>query len=245
MGSMIFVKVVGFSESERHALNTVFRLAQEQEPCYTLWLPDAPLPPHVALVDLDSHEADIALASPGHSPNLKMICVGERTHASAWRSFARPVRWNQVIDALNALFQVVDYDLSAPDDGGETLAYSPPGMKVALVMDESRDLQMYLRARLSLAGVVEVHDASTAAQGLDLVRKRYFDVVLCSADLPDIEPWKLIEQLVALEPAIGSVVMMGRSIDWQARERAEQLGCLGSLKKPFDPLEVYELLLKV
>jgi hypothetical protein len=34
MGRRVFVKVVGFSDAERHALNTLFRLSEERDTHY-------------------------------------------------------------------------------------------------------------------------------------------------------------------------------------------------------------------
>ena len=51
MGTTVFVKVVGFREVERHALNTLFRLSDDRPTTYAVWTPDAPVMPHVALID--------------------------------------------------------------------------------------------------------------------------------------------------------------------------------------------------
>ena len=60
----IHVQVVGFSDVERHALNTVFRLSEERELSYAPWVPltapgvQAPTRlAEVALVDGDAAEA--------------------------------------------------------------------------------------------------------------------------------------------------------------------------------------------
>ena len=53
MAEPVFVKVVGFSDVERHALNTLFRLSAGQAVHYMLWAEDAPAPAVLALVDGD------------------------------------------------------------------------------------------------------------------------------------------------------------------------------------------------
>ena len=82
MGKTVFVKVVGFRDVERHALNTLFRLSMERSTCYSLWTPEAPVMPHIALIDAESYEGGILLGSPKLNPNLKLICVGGMTGAS-------------------------------------------------------------------------------------------------------------------------------------------------------------------
>ena len=66
----------------------------------------------------------------------------------------------------------------------------PPGVKVSLLVDASRDQRMYLRARLALAGLYEVEDADTGALALDMARRRHYDLVIVRLDMPDMDGWK-------------------------------------------------------
>ena len=52
MAQRVFVKVTGFTDVERHALNTVFRLSEQRGIIYSLWDSSAPEPPKLALVEL-------------------------------------------------------------------------------------------------------------------------------------------------------------------------------------------------
>lgn len=245
MLSTVFVKVVGFRDVERHALNTLFRLSLDRYAPYSLWTPDSPVPPHMALIDVDSYEGGLEIASPGFNNNLKMICVGERAPPGAWRVFKRPLDWPTVVNAMDQLFTGsagTDIDLDTGESGAATL---PPGVKASLVVDALRDQRLYLRARLSLAGLVEVDEATTGAQAVELAKRRHYDLVIVNLDAPDLDGWKLIDQLVALEPAIGSVVMSTRNTSWHVQERAEQAGCRSVLEIPYDPGQISQLLQKV
>ena len=245
MPSTVFVKVVGFRDVERHALNTVFRLSLGRLSSYFLWTPEAPSPPHLALVDVDSYEGGIELASPGFNHNLKLICVGERAPATAWRLFSRPLNWPAVVSAMDQLFTGSAGTDIDTDTGLGGAAILPPGVKVSLLMDASRDQRLYLRARLSLAGMVEVDEAQTPEEALDLAKRRRYDLVIVNLDPPSASGWKLIDQLVALEPAIGSVVMSTRQTSWHVQEQADQAGCRGVLEIPFDPNQFLKLLRKI
>ncbi len=245
MTATVFVKVVGFVDVERHALNTVFRLAAGRTPCYALWTPDAPVPPHLVLLDIDSYEGSLEVATPGFNKNLKMICVGENPPQSAWRTFPRPLNWSAVLYAMDQLFagsEATDFDL---DTGEGAPAVVPPGVRASLLVDSSRDHRMYLRARLSLAGFIELNEAQDAGQALALARQRHYDLVIVNLDDPELDGWKLTHQLVDLEPTIGSVVLSTRNTSWHLQERAEQAGCRGVIEIPFDPVQILELLRKV
>ncbi|MES1977364.1 MAG: response regulator [Pseudomonadota bacterium] len=120
----IFVKVFGFSDVERHALNTVFRLSESRPVVYAHWNEDAPEKAQVALVDGDSWEATIELANPGNH-KLAVIWVGERPASNAALAFERPLQWVAILEGLDGLYAPVaapradlttalDFDVSAP-----------------------------------------------------------------------------------------------------------------------------------
>ena len=90
MTSPVMVKVMGFSDKERHSLNTLFRLSSRQIPSYQLWTLESVSQPHVALIDVDSYEATLELESPNFNPNLKVIAIGKapRVCGKALRSSA-------------------------------------------------------------------------------------------------------------------------------------------------------------
>ena len=108
----ILVSVVGFSDVERHALNTVFRLSQERELSYAPWVPmaapGAVIPAgvaQVALVDGESLEAVLSHAKE-MPPGQRLIWVGSDAPAHAWRGLSRPIQWSVVLDDLDAVYQM-------------------------------------------------------------------------------------------------------------------------------------------
>jgi CheY-like chemotaxis protein len=249
MPNSVFVKVVGFRDAERHALNTVFRLSQERDSRYELWAPAAGLSPHLLLIDTDSYEGGLELESPGFNRNLKFICAGEKSPEGAWRSFRRPLNWSAVVHAMDQLFSgagSAGIDIDIDIDSGEAVkGVSPLGRRRTLLVDVSRDRRMYLRARLALSGLLEVEEATDAATALQMTQQRHFDLVIVNLDTPEIKGWQLVDQMVALEPAIGSIVLCSRNTSWQTHERADQAGCRGVLELPFDPTQIIEMLRKV
>ncbi len=239
MGSTVFVKVVGFRDTERHALNTLFRVSAEQSTCYALWTPESPVMPHVALIDADSYEAGMALASPGLNPHLKLICVGEDAPERAWRVFPRPINWSAVLHAMDQLFAKSGVDISIdPDDDATTVI--PPGVRQTLLVEPVRDDRLYLRARLALAGLIDVDEVDSSADALSRLRERHCDIVVVNVDQID-DPWGLVERLVSFKPPIESVLVTTVNRSWAMHERAEQAGCRALLDKPFDPSLVYRV----
>jgi CheY-like chemotaxis protein len=245
MLNTVYVKVVGFRDAERHALNTVFRLSQERSTSYQLWTPEAPLPPHLALLDTESYEGGMELQSPGFNKNLKLIAVGEHAPEGAWRAFTRPLNWSAVVHAMDQLFSGAsgsDIDL---ETGESAQGIAPPGVRQTLVVDPSKDHRLYLRARLALAGMLEISETGDALQAYELARQRHYNLVIVNLDAAEIDGWRLVERLVGLEPAIGSIVLSSRNASWHVQQRAEQAGCVGVLEVPFDPMQIMDLLRKV
>jgi CheY-like chemotaxis protein len=103
MPQTVFVKVAGFDDVERHALNTMFRLSADREISYALWIHDAPQSPQLAIVDGDSYEALLDIGAHD-GPTLKTIWVGADAPQDAWRTFDRPIAWHDVVAAMDELF---------------------------------------------------------------------------------------------------------------------------------------------
>ena len=104
------------------------------------------------------------------------------------------------MDELFGDGQAVDAELDFVDT--EIPDAVPLAVKSALVIFPSREDRMYLRARLALAGVVVVGEAHNAAEALDQARRAHYTLVLLGQDLPDMESWELIRQLIAMEPIL-------------------------------------------
>jgi CheY-like chemotaxis protein len=246
MPSTVFVKVAGFRDAERHALNTVFRLSMDRATQYQLWSSDLLVSPQLVILDVDSYEGGMELASPTFNKNLKLISVGQNHPEIAWRHFSRPMNWMAVVQAMDQLFtgsEGTDFDF---DTGMSTLAIPAPGVRASLLIDVEKSHRMYLRARLALAGFVEVQESTSSSEAMQKARVRNFDLVIVNLDHPnEFNGWKLTEQLLSLEPAIGSIVLSTRNTSWHLQERAELAGCRGVLDIPFDPVQVQDMLRKI
>jgi CheY-like chemotaxis protein len=201
--------------------------------------------PHIALLDVDSYEAGLELASPSFNPNLKLICVGDSAEDTAWRSFQRPVDWMGLVQGLDELFAPsigVDFDFDLGEVNEKT---APPGMKVSLLVGLSNEDGLYLRARLALAGLTDVDQADTAVQASSRISNRHYDLVILSLDLAQADPWALVQTLKTMPTPSQSIVVTTRSLTWSLMVKAEQEGCTGILEIPFNPRQVLDLLQKV
>jgi CheY-like chemotaxis protein len=244
----VFVKVVGFTDVERHALNTVFRLSEQRATVYSLWAPDAPEAPKLALIDGQSYEAREELAAP-HDPELKLIWVGAVAPANAWRRVDRPLSWPDVLESMDELYaapEAVDLDLDLDHDAGDTLPPEPrePG-KRALIASADRNERLYLRAKLALAELTHADEAETGARALELARAHQYVVAVVDFALPDVNGWAFLKELIEARPAIPNVIITKAKASGGERVRAWIAGAKGCFDKPPHPGKLQELLRKI
>lgn len=229
MAQRIYVKVVGFSDEERHALNTVFRLSEQCRTMYQLWTPQAAEPARVALLDGQSWEARVEAESPLHR-ELQLLWVGPNPPATVWRAFQRPIVWPEVIAGLDAVFDpgaAVDLDIDAEPD-------SVMSHKQALIVSADRGERLYLRARLSLARLTQADEAETGSQAMELARGKQYDLALVDASLGDMDAWALLNRLRAGRRPIRHLAMTKAARSMAERLRAWR-GSTALLEDPPDP----------
>ena len=198
MAQRVFIKVVGFDDDERHALNVVFRLSEQCQTMYQLWSNEAPEKPGMALLDGDSYEARLEAESPLNQ-DVKLVWVGKDPPPQIWRSFRRPLAWPDIVQAMDTVFvpdQGVDFDLGL--DGGGAIDIPIPeemSTKRALIVATSRDLRLYLRARLSLAKLTQADEAESGSHAVELARGNQYDMALVDHGLTDMDAWALLREL--------------------------------------------------
>lgn len=256
----IFVKYYGFSDAERHALHTLFRLSESHPVVYAPWTADSPQAPQVVLIDGDSWEAALALANPLND-RFKLAWVGAGAPAGAWRVFASPVKWSALIEAMDEEFLPVtsralsldldlahEADLDVHFDGNDDtapMALDGAALSAArrvLVVDAGRDERLYLRAKLSSAGLHEVDEAASGAEALELLRGAAYHLVIVDLGLSDMDSWQLIKAVDSTRPAIAHLFITGAEPAWRRGLQARFSGAQVYLTKPLDPEKLKTLL---
>ncbi len=247
VGNRVFVKVVGFTDAERHALNTVFRLSQDGPVNYSPWEADAPEPPRMLLVDGqdEAAAAEVALARQSLMP---FTWIGPRVPAGAWQCFTRPLAWPEVVMALDEFFLPapdLDIDLDAdPIDTRPTLVLGPGGRPChALVVAAGLEERLYIRAKLALALWTLADEAESAPRALELARTQDYELVVLDL-APWVDPWPLVVELRALQPALRGVLLLQAGPSPVQRLRAWRAG-VTLMRKPPHPGRLHDLLARL
>jgi hypothetical protein len=253
----IFVSVVGFTDVERHALNTVFRLSEERSPSYGLWPPlmspgSATVLAHaqVALVDGECAEA-VLFQARALPQGQRLIWVGANAPDHAWRVVDRPIHWASLLDDLDAVFAayqidsgLLDLDITEPgcleaEDGGNR------ALRRALLVGSSREECFYLRSRLALVGVVDIDEANSNESALMFMGRYDYCCGVFNLDDLQIDAWSLARVFAERFPralTMGSSELAGPLAAWWRRRRVRRdtrrAGIRALISRPLQPPEL-------
>lgn len=253
----IFVSVVGFTDVERHALNTVFRLSEERSPSYGLWSPPVASGPatalahaEVALVDGECAEAVLSQAR-ALPQGQRLIWVGPNPPEHAWRVVDRPIHWASLLDDLDAVFAahqidsgLLDLDITEPGRlEGEEGGHRP--LRRALLVGSSREECFYLRSRLALVGVVDVDEAASNESAFEFMGRHDYCCGVFNLDDLQIDAWSLARVFAERFPhalTVGSSELAGPLAAWWRRRRVRRdtrrAGIRALISRPLQPPEL-------
>jgi CheY-like chemotaxis protein len=110
-----------------------------------------------------------------------------------------------------------------------------------LVVDDERSIRLLCRVNLAAAGM-EVLEAANGDEGLELARKERPDLVLLDVMMPQLDGWAVARELAADEQTRDiPIVFLTARADPADRRLGEQLGGVGYVVKPFDPVTIGDL----
>ena len=107
-----------------------------------------------------------------------------------------------------------------------------------LLVDDERSIRTICRVNLEGDGLA-VAEAADGAEALEVVRRVRPSVVLLDVMMPGVDGWEVAEQLAADDATRDiPVVFLSARAAREDRLRAQELGAVGYVVKPFDPLEL-------
>lgn len=247
----IFISVVGFSDVERHALNTVFRLSEERDLVYGLWSSQSapgmliPAPAaQVVLVDGACAEAVLYHAKP-LSQGQRLIWVGHDPPAHAWRILHRPLAWGDLLHDLDSVYAagqadsgLLDLDVTAPvelEDG----ELAPVVSRRALLAGLGAGERVLLIKELVRAGITEIDEVAGNDSAVDRLGRNTYCCAVFNLDEHQIDAWSLLQLFVQRNPHALAMAMSdqaGPLAGWWRRRRirshARRAGVSALLSRP-------------
>jgi CheY-like chemotaxis protein len=114
-----------------------------------------------------------------------------------------------------------------------------------LVADDEPPIRLLCQVNLAIAGM-EVLQAGDGEEALELARTEAPDLVLLDLMMPRVDGWTVAQELRADERTKGiPIVFLTARATANDRRRAEKLGALGYVLKPFDPVRLAPLVADV
>src|ERR1700756_631642 len=110
-----------------------------------------------------------------------------------------------------------------------------------LVIDDEAPIRLLCRVNLEAEGI-QVLEASDGTTVLDLAREEQPDVVLLDVMMPGLDGWRVAEELLEDERTSGiPIIFLTARAEFRDRARGLDIGGVDYLTKPFNPLELAQL----
>jgi two-component system chemotaxis response regulator CheY len=115
-----------------------------------------------------------------------------------------------------------------------------------LIVDDSSVMRKIVERALRQAGLepLEVHEAGSGIEGLELLRVQPVDLILSDINMPSMDGLEFLRQIRAQELAPGvPVVMITTESSEEHVKQAIMAGAQGYIRKPFTAEQVKERVL--
>jgi CheY-like chemotaxis protein len=128
----------------------------------------------------------------------------------------------------------------APFGAGGSTGRSRPAPRV-LVVDDELAMRALCRVNLTVSGM-SVIEARDGEEALELVAAERPDLILLDVMMPGLDGWQVAERLAAdAETREIPIVFLTARAEAADRMRGRELGAVGYVTKPFDPVGIPDL----
>jgi DNA-binding response OmpR family regulator len=109
-----------------------------------------------------------------------------------------------------------------------------------LVVDDEHAIRLLCRVNLAASGM-EVLEAENGETALELAKRERPDLVLLDVMMPDVDGWTVARELAAdMRTREIPIVFLTARAESADKRMGQQLGGVGYLVKPFDPVAIGE-----
>jgi two-component system cell cycle response regulator len=99
------VEVIGFNETERLMLSSIFGLAARRDPGFVQRPADAQRPPDLFLVDADAEDVMAEYLAARTGRPTPAVLIGASDHNTGLPLLARPMQWARVLQSFDSAIQ--------------------------------------------------------------------------------------------------------------------------------------------
>ena len=265
-----FVDVIGFNQTERLLLSSIFGLAARRAPSFLPRDAKSTRPADLYLVDGSDQGAMKEFRAVRARYPAPAVLVGDADPASGLQALPRPLQWARLLqgfeDAVQARAQApagADYEktmvlrrTSAPGTPVRTPAplaasavraaprIAAPADSV-LVVDDNATVRKFMEAKLAPYGF-QADFAETGEQAVGMTGTKEYTCVFLDVVLPGIDGYQVCKLIKSNKQAIKrtAVVMLTSRSSPFDKLRGSLAGCDEYLTKPVDENRLLEVMAK-
>ena len=120
-----------------------------------------------------------------------------------------------------------------------------PVMTKILVIDDEAPIRLLCRVNLEAEGM-NVIEAADGPSGVAKAREEDPDVILLDVMMPGLDGWRVAEQLLQDDRTTGiPIIFLTARAEFRDRARGLDIGGVDYITKPFNPLELAPLVLRL
>jgi two-component system, cell cycle response regulator len=267
------VDVIGFNETERLMLSSIFGLAARRDPSFQQREPNSTRRMDLYLVDADNDEAIAEfMAIRGRVP-APAVLIGASDRDTGLPLLSRPLQWARVLQSFDdavqggapvastenektMVLQRTSTGIGArtPVPGAAAKPAARPASAVSrpraladavLVVDDNATVRKFMETRLAPYGF-NVDFAETGEQAVGLTGTKEYTCVFLDVVLPGIDGYQVCKLIKGNKQAVKrtAVVMLTSRSSPFDKLRGSLAGCDEYLTKPVDENHLLEVIAK-
>jgi len=267
------VDVIGFNETERLMLSSIFGLAARRDPSFAQREANDTRRVDLYLVDADSEGAMSEFLAMGKRAPAPAVLIGASDHNTGLPLLSRPLQWARVLQSFDDAVQggaaqpttenektmvlqrtSTGAGARTPAPGARTPAPAARPAAAArarrtadtvLVVDDNATVRKFMETRLAPYGF-NVDFAETGEQAVGLTGTKEYTCVFLDVVLPGIDGYQVCKLIKGNKQAVKrtAVVMLTSRSSPFDKLRGSLAGCDEYLTKPVDENHLLEVIAK-
>lgn len=257
------VAVVGFNQTERIILGSIFGLSARRNPSFVAFTPKPGASPDLFLIDADDRRCPDFLRAVTTKSKAPIILVGDTAHGGGHFVLPRPLRHgaalamfaqamrerSRPVPPAPAVRTVVQTPIQVPRVATTAPARpvvpasAPASEDRVLVVDDSLAVRRFMETRLA-PYAFGVDFAESGEQAIGFTGERSYTCVFLDVILPGVDGYQVCKLIKSKKP-VGkptAVVMLTSKSSPFDKIRGTMAGCDAYLTKPVDEDRLLEVI---
>ena len=230
------VEVIGFNQTERLLLSSIFGLAARRDPSFRQRTAEGPgAAADLYLVDSSDEAAMREFRTARERHRAPVVLVGADDKELGLAGLPRPIQWARLLQSFDECVQSTAAPALRPRQSTDSV----------LVVDDNATVRRFMESRLQPYGF-SVDFAETGEQAVGLTGTKEYTCVFLDVVLPGIDGYQVCKLIKSNKQAVmrTAVVMLTSRSSPFDKLRGSLAGCDEYLTKPVDENRLLEVIAK-